>query len=317
MPTLKTIILRPSADNGVSHSKSSGNNGYSLVNEVAPDNETTYVYQEHRDTSDTPVVTTSKFEYDNSGLPSRFQIQSANITTVYTAWCNVSASNSGTVTFDSKITASVTFNGEEWQGPTQQTIVNRTASRGERLNIPRNWVTKTESLVNFPTEIQTNDNINIVCGFTTSSLAKGSTTKNPTQLPKTEITNQSLQINYYDVYNCVANTGEGIVAATVDKTTVVDGTEVTFSCTLKNHSVFIGWVDENGNVVSTSTIYKTSIEKDTVLTAVAEMDAYIYLRMDNAWVKTEQYKKINGSWVMIDDPKDIFDAKKRIYRKNR
>lgn len=50
-----TIILRPSADKTVDHIKSSGSLGWSLIADVTPDDDSTYIYQTLSSTSDTSI----------------------------------------------------------------------------------------------------------------------------------------------------------------------------------------------------------------------------------------------------------------------
>lgn len=53
-----TVIFRPSADKSLSHSTSSGSNGYSLISESSHDDDSTYIYQTLSSTSNRSVSST-------------------------------------------------------------------------------------------------------------------------------------------------------------------------------------------------------------------------------------------------------------------
>lgn len=53
-----TLVFRPNADISVSHNRSTGNNGYSLINETTADDDSSYIYQTLSSTSSRSVTST-------------------------------------------------------------------------------------------------------------------------------------------------------------------------------------------------------------------------------------------------------------------
>lgn len=73
------LTLRPISDSSISHSKSSGNNGYSLLSESSSDGDSTYIYQSV--TSTTSRSVNSTFNFAVTSLPSNAAINSVKVFT--------------------------------------------------------------------------------------------------------------------------------------------------------------------------------------------------------------------------------------------
>jgi len=69
-----TIIIRPSADRDLQHSRNTGSTGYSLINEVSQDGDSTYIYCDYGKTKE------SKFQLDGSGIGTNWTLTGVSIT---------------------------------------------------------------------------------------------------------------------------------------------------------------------------------------------------------------------------------------------
>ncbi len=131
-------------------------------------------------------------------------------------------------------------------------------------------------------------------------------------------------------YQSVKNTGscicsaialDGISSAYVPSH-VAQGKEAPFEAEVKSGYSFLGWYDEDGNLVSADN--PASIETPansgtlpdpTSLTLYAKATKVelpptgIYLKPSGTWVEAKVvYKKVNGTWVQQDDPKTLFSG---------
>lgn len=57
----RTLVLRPSADTNLNHARSSGSNGYSLIDDETADDNSSYIYHTLSNTSDTTITSAFVF----------------------------------------------------------------------------------------------------------------------------------------------------------------------------------------------------------------------------------------------------------------
>lgn len=106
-------------------------------------------------------------------------------------------------------------------------------------------------------------------------------------------------------YTCLANTvGNGVKAASIDKTEVYDGDTITFSAELYTGATWHGWYSDVSctNLVSSAQSYSVSPNADITLYAKATIGGTpIYLKQNGAYTQANAiYKKVNGVWTATD-----------------
>lgn len=125
----KTLIIYPIQDVTLNHSRSSGSNGYLLINGASSDGDSTYIYQSVNTTSSTKVST---FKCGDNSVTSKIYLISVETTVI----CgNYSNSKNNTIQFTSSITPGVSINGGSVTNGTQH-------STNESVSGSTNYSTK-------------------------------------------------------------------------------------------------------------------------------------------------------------------------------
>ena len=127
-----TLIFRPSSDVSLGHSRSSGSNGYSLISDETPDDNSTYIYQTFDSTtsssaSSTFVLTTDylpryKIRVTEARLHSRATKSGNGETASYS--CRFAAGTSSGGSSDNAMTSATLSNGYRDASSTSTALMN-------------------------------------------------------------------------------------------------------------------------------------------------------------------------------------------------
>lgn len=250
----KSLNIYPIADTTVNHSKepSSSTNAYTLIYDVTPDDDSTYVYQALERNSTTSAKST--FKCGDSSVTGKIYLR--NITS-YCVRAKYYESSTSSVTANIDPCVKIGSNAEK---------------SGNSVSLSDSYTNKTGTYSNISglnTIYNSINDANIVLGFTTSGqYSSSSTLKGSAQI---RVTQAYLTISYDDVFDVAAFAiaGSGIASVSVSTSEAVDGDTVTFTATLDSGMQFDGWYSDAActNRVSTNATYQQAITQDTTLYA--------------------------------------------------
>ena len=206
---MASIILRPSSDSSVAHSKSTGSSGYALINEATSDGDSTYLYQSLTSTSSSTI--TSTFGLDTSAIPTGAKINSISV--------SVTARDS-----DSNVTSSVTANVKQ-NGTTVATASNSALDTSYAAYTGSGTASSISSLT-----------------LEISTTGKKAQSKNDDGYIR--ITQAFVTIDYTEqsaTVICKAIAGANVLTATVSDENPTRGDTVTWTATIAKYSTFEGW----------------------------------------------------------------------------
>lgn len=251
----KTLILRPISDASSEHSKSSGSNAYSLINEASQDGDTTYIYQLVNSTSSVTKKTVCKV---GGTAPSKLYYVTQSVATVIGKVDDTSSSSTKEVIVAIRTDPSGSdFNRTKTNCNTttytKYSTGNSSIGRGyyEPGTLPDLWILAATS-GNKGTSKSGNKEIRITQAYITLTIA--------------------------DAYRCAAIAIGGCTASVSD--TLSAGASRTWTATVQDGYAFAGWMDQenyqkywNGesySVISSDLTYDSgSISKDMTLYACA------------------------------------------------
>ena len=255
---MATVILRPTADQSLAHTCSSGSSGYALIDDTSADGDSTYIYQAISGTSS--ASTTSIFKVSGTSV-GKIKIKSVALTI-----------NAKTTKGNSNDTATLAYN-LYFNG------VEGTSGSGT-LSTSYGDLTKTYNASDFGlagTIFDNFDAANLVVHIQT--IGKKNASKNDDF--QNRVTQMYLTVTYEEVtdpvYTCAAAAGAGVASATVSQTSVISGNSCTFTATLlSNYNLFDGWYSDSGctNLVSPANPYTAAITADTTLYAKASRSQF-------------------------------------------
>lgn len=245
------INIYPIADTSLAHSKYPNNsaNGFSLINNVTSDGDTTYIYKSLNTTNST---TTSKFKCGDNNITGKIYLISAETSVIVRNY-----SGGKNASYSTQITTGLAINN--------QTNVNGTAHATTGTDYQQfNDVFSTNRGLN--TIYNSINDANIV--LTVASYGKMANNNGSGQH---RITSAYVTIEYDDVFQCQAfsSPGSGITNVTVSATDVRDGGTCTFTATVNNRYVFSGWYSDEActQLVSSNRQYTHTVTGNTILYA--------------------------------------------------
>lgn len=260
---MATIILRPSGDISVGHSKSGASYGYDCINDTSPDQ------------SSTQLTLTAGYN-SNASANSTFYV--ASDTTIDSA---LSATiNSITIAVCATQNGKSRHNDDNWTTVTFSCSTTGKSATSDTLQFSTGgWQTKTASI--------SPSSLGLTGAYVLAQLV------NNLQLKLTTIATKGLWTASYDVqttqvyatidytpvqvHTCNVIAKDGVSKAVSSQTTqIISGTAVTCTATPLSHCTFRGWYsDEAGTqLVSTANPYTFNIASDTTLYAFADEILY-------------------------------------------
>lgn len=252
---MASVILRPISDSSIGHSKSSGSNGYALINEATSDGDGTYIYQSLTSTSSSTV--TSTFGLDTSAIPTGVKINSISV--------SVTARDS-----DSNVSSSVTANVKR-NGTTIATASNSELGTSYAAYTGSGTTSSVGSLT-----------------LEISTTGKKSASKDDDGYIR--VTQAFITVDYTEqsaTVVCKAIAGANVLTATVSDENPTRGDTVTFTATIAKYSTFEGWFGDKActpPALSTDlTFTLVNIQKDLTLytKATEDLGRTITLTMPN------------------------------------
>jgi hypothetical protein len=245
---MASVILRPSSDSSVSHSKSTGSNGYALINEATSDGDSTYIYQSLTSTSRSTV--TSTFGLDTSAIPTGAKINSISV--------SVTARDS-----DTDVSSSVTTNVKQ-NGTTVATASNSA--------LGTSYATYTGS-----------GTASSVSSLTLEILTTGKKDSSKDSDGYIRVTQAFVTVDYTEqsaTVICKAIAGDNILTAVVSDENPTRGDDVIFSATFSKYSTFIGWFSDEActkpypesGLNTSATFTVSNVQTDITLYAKATED---------------------------------------------
>lgn len=249
MATLKQIILRPSSDITVAHTMSAGQNGFTLINEEVPDNELTTLYKTEEEASDGSKIIISRFNCTANNIPNKFYLKQLQTTLITANDTQLRPGNRNTVNVYSDITPLLQINDDICSNLQKTVLVDQSETGNTTLTIEPEWTQKDDiASCSLYDTIMYNTDFNCECGFGTTSYISGTIQKNgKTRGLSTYVTNMYVTMSYYDVYDCVSLSGEGIDSTSVSSSEVVDEDICTFDCNVHDGYRFYGWFSNSTN----------------------------------------------------------------------
>ncbi len=269
---MATVILYPSSDINVGHTKSATNSsGYALVNEVTPDDSSSYLGHSLGTSSSTR---TSTFKCTpNDASIGKVIIRSAKINVRYEFYTANTSSQTAT------ITPSISINGES---SSVDSAFTTTTTTGEGT-----YSTQVFNITNLSgtgITYSSFDAANIQVTVSTSGSYVENNSKN-TKSGRLRITQINIEVTYDNVYDVKTEiiAGNGILSSTPTSSEVMEGNSATLTATLVSSDwKFDGWYessDFSGNPVSTSNPYTvSSVSRNTLLypRAIPKYNVNIY-----------------------------------------
>lgn len=259
---MATLILRPSSDISVGHDKSTGSNGYSLINESTADGDSTYIAG--KNSGNSYKSHTSNFVVSGTNPSGAFRITGISVT--LNARHDGDSANNGYA----KVNAQVTMrNGSGLsQKSSEQNVTTSYA------NYTFTFSPSTLGIANV--DLATiNDLFSLE--VITNSKPKSTSYKNY----NVRVTQAYITITYEEsstpVYTCAAVNVENTLVS-VSKAVVLQGEQVTFTAYPTTGSTFAGWFSDpactSASRVSSSTSYTVTVNSD--LTLYAKSDWIMY-----------------------------------------
>lgn len=258
---MATLILRPSSDISIAHTRSGGPNGYALINESTADADTTYIYGENSGNSYTKH--TSKFVVSGTKPSGAFRI--TGITATLNARHDGDSGNNGYAKVNAQVTM-LNGSGRSQQSSEQNVTTGYT-------NYTFTFSPSTLGVANV--DLVSLDNL-FSLEVITNSKPKSTSYKNY----KVRVTQAYITITYEEssapVYTCSAIAGANTSNATVSAQEVLSGGTATFSTTVNEDCVFDGWYTaaSGGTKVSGSNPYTATITANTTLYSRANAIMY-------------------------------------------
>ena len=244
---MATVKLYPSSDSDLGHSCSTGSTGYTLINEVTADGDSSYIYDRVAKNT-TEQVKTSTFNVNQTSVTRKFRLNSLSYV------LNCKSQNSA---LSSTLSVSCSVNGGSFS--TVKTS-NATTSYQEYTNT---------LLSNINTDFDNFTEAGIQVRVQTSSTNSSSGISGTDYEIRVTQLNLTANIDYY--YNCAAfaKSGTGISNVSVSSNEVIEGDTTTFTATVENNAVFDGWYSDEQctNKVSSSTTYTATVNSDLTLYA--------------------------------------------------
>lgn len=283
---MPTVILRPSSDISVEHDKSTGSNGYSLINESTADGDSTYISAKNNGNSYS--TDTSKFVVSGA-IPST-AVRITGISVTINARHDGDSANNGYAKVCSKITMA---NGSGLsQTSSEQNVTTSYA------NYSFAFSTATLGLAN--TDVPSLDNLfNIE--LITKSKPKSTSYKNYS----VRITQAYVTVTYEEsstpVYDCAAVNVDNTTVS-VSNPSVIQGGECTFTAIANTGCVFDGWFRDSActDRVSSSETYSTRVYSD--ITLYAKSKRILRFKQNGSWIDVNRvWKKVNYSWVELSE----------------
>lgn len=264
---MASIILRPSSDISVGHSKYGASTGYDCINDTTSDDGSTYLYQSI--SSINYESKTSTFGLSADSLPDENPYISVDSFSISLRGTQDGRSNNDKYAL---VSVSLTNRGSN----TTSTSSTQTVTTG-------GWVDRTYTIT--PSAIGLNDvyRINSIpsalsLGLITNGkrYIAGSYANFNFQISQMYVTMNYTVKGYYDCYlNLTAK--ENISAVKSSKTNpIIDGSSVTCTATVADHCTFRGWYSDAAGtqLVSTANPYTFNITTDTELYAFADEILY-------------------------------------------
>jgi len=246
---MATIILYPTADVTLNHSCSSGSSGYSLIDDVTPDDNSTYIYLRSggSDTSSSSANATSTFKVSGTSPYTNKKVYITGVSYRVRGWRGDNGSAGGVA----RIGVSIN---------------NGNYTNGSEHSLAKSWTNYSASLSpsGLNTTYNTFDAANIRMQVYTTAVGKSNN--------ETRITQAYLTITYLPYYNVSVGGSQGCSSATASASEAREGTNVTFTATASSGYRFDGWYSDSSYTtrVSTSASYTAAINADTVLYAKAK-----------------------------------------------
>lgn len=254
----KTLIIYPSGDGTIQHTKSSNGSGYTLINETT-NNTTGYISQNYTTTVNTLTSNfTTLLQASNVSL-GKLRINSINSVNYYLAITKGSSATLSRIDISGSVTINENTYTSESYKPTGS--VDRSA---RTLQIPNANINRIYSSLR---------DANI--GLSVITTGRYTTDSNKNYESYLRIYNANVTISYDDVFDCKAEiiSGVGIASATTSLQEVADGETCTFTAQAETDWRFVGWYensDFSDNPVSTNATYTATITKNTTLYPKAE-----------------------------------------------
>lgn len=249
---MATIILYPVSDVSVGHSVSpSGSNGYTCVNDITPDDDSSYLYDETSGSGNDSTTNSSKestFEVSTSSVSRKIYLQSINFTVRHRKTnSNVSTSN---------VLVSCSVNGGNYSSTSSSSSTTSYANYSGSLS-PSGLNTIYNSFSDANINVKLNSNITVRGKYDYG----------------VRITQLYLTATYLPIYNCSAFAVEGINEVSVSENEVKEGDNCTFTATVSDGYRFSGWYSDQSctQLVSSNSTYTTSVTDDTTLYAKANL----------------------------------------------
>lgn len=249
---MATVKLYPTSDISVGHSVSpSGSNGYTCINDVTADDDTSYLYDETSGSLTNQTASSNKesiFVVSTSEVSRKIYLQSIQFSTRH------KKTDSDVSTSTLQISCSI--NGGNYSSTSSSNSTTSYANyTGSLSPSGLNIIYNSFSAANI--RIKLNSNITV-----SSKSNMG-----------IRITQVYLTATYLPIYNCSAFAVEGINNVSVSSSEVKEGDNCTFTASVSSGYRFAGWYSDQNctQIVSTSTSYTTSISSDTTLYAKANL----------------------------------------------
>ena len=293
----KTVILYPSADVSLQHSlyPTSASVGYSLINDITPDDDTSYISQSVSTTGSQSVTSQFGCSTDTQG-----KIYITGVST--TLRSGVVSGRSGTlVKTDEPVTTSFRLGVSIHGGATTYGTAHSLTSNSRSDFLWDTYNDTLSSVAGVNTIYQSFTDANIVLSVNQTSQVG---TEANAQEAVAAVTQANVTITYLDVFDCAAAyaPGSGIASVTCSDAEVVDGNTCTFTANLESGAGFQGWYSDAActNRVSTSRVYTATITDNTTLYAKGDILYNINVYADsNCTVVTSKQQAMAGESVTV------------------
>lgn len=245
---MATIKLYPTADVTLNHSCNTGSSGYTLIDDVTADDNSTYIYLQSGGSGNTSesANATSTFKVSGESPFTNKKVYITGVSYLVRGWRKNNTSAGGV----SRIGVSIN---------------NGNYSNGSEHSLSYSWnnATGTLSPSGLNTTYNTFADANIRMQVYTTAVGKSNN--------ETRITQAYLTITYLPYYNVSVGGSQGCSSATVNASEAKEGDNVTFTATPNSGYRFVGWYSDSSytTLVSTSASYTTSITSETALYAKA------------------------------------------------
>jgi len=296
----KTVILYPSADVSLQHSlyPTSASVGYSLINDVSPDDDTSYISQEVTNTGSQSVTSTFRCDTETQG-----KIYITGVATTLRSGVSSGRHSSGVTKTTIPITSSFRLGVAIHAGGTTYGTAHSMTSSSSSYNSFTwdNFNDTITGVAGLNTIYQSFTDADIILSVNQTSQIQD-TANNETAIAA--VTQANVTITYLDVFDCAAAyvPGSGIASVTCSDAEVVDGNTCTFTANLESGAGFQGWYSDAActNRVSTSRVYTATITDNTTLYAKGDILYNINVYADsNCTVATSKQQATAGESVTV------------------